>query len=150
MKYFPEDFITHYIRGMNFFHLQLVDLEINLFVLRKIIDFPFHLFTAPQENVFFTQVFKNFAQMSVLIVTRIFTDQGAEWFTLPRFKNQVCQKVKEPFKENLYKRLGNVKFDKGFEELKEKASNIRSEQIAHLKEGMFLNKNSLRLLQLGS
>ena len=148
-KYLPDDFISDYQMGMNFFHLQLVELEINLFILRKILDFPFHLFTAPQGNHFFSQVFRNFAQISILIVTRLFTDQGAEWFTLPRFKNQVCQKVKEPLKDELYKRLEGVKFDKRLEELKEKARNARSEKIAHLKEDVFFGKEQSAIITVG-
>jgi hypothetical protein len=140
-EYLSEPFIPEYVEGMKTFHHQLVELHINTFILERVIQFPFHLFSDLQNNIFFTQVFKNFAQVCVLIFTRMYTDQGAEWFTLRRFKNKVCQQVKEEHREALFSRIKEAQFDRQLALIAEKARNLRSEQIAHMKENIVLNKD---------
>jgi hypothetical protein len=141
-----EDQLEHYIKGMRFFYSELVNLNVNLFIMDKIADFRFDLFTGIEERTFFRMVFQNFFHASILTITRVAADQGGDLFTLTRFKNSVRQAVKPKFKDLIDERLRSVRFDKGTQRLLEKAHELRTQRIAHALEEIALgNQKSTRV-----
>lgn len=127
------DFLGEYKKGMSFFYSQLVDLNINIFIINHIRRFPFHVFCAKNDTIFFLMVLKNFFDISVLTITRLLTDSGGELYTLPRFKNMVRKSIKPEYADAFSKQLKNAKFDTGVKKLLEKSKKLRNERIAHLK-----------------
>ena len=132
--------LDYYKQGMDFFYAELVDLNVNLFILDKVIAFPFNLLVGVEETLFFHMVFRNFFYASLLIITRIAADQGGGLFTLPRFKNRIRQAVKKGFQGQMDDRLREVRFDKKTQKLLERARKLRTQRIAHAVEGVVLGE----------
>src|SRR5947207_1590974 len=124
-------FVDEYKRGMQFFHSHLVELHMNIFILEKVLAFPFRLF-AGSDQIFFRQVIINFYDVSILTITRVAADQAGDLFTLPRFKNAIVQHIKDVYREPFLTRLREVRFDEETEELLAKAKTIRNQRIAHI------------------
>jgi hypothetical protein len=129
-----ETALEYYKRGMDFFYLeQLVPLNVNLYILDKILQFPFALLVDPKEMIFFTRVVDNFIQASVLTITRLATDKGGDLFTITRFKNWVLENVRSQHREAVQYRLKQVKFDQATRIMAEKAKKLRDARFAHTK-----------------
>ncbi len=142
-------FLSEYQQGMDFFYHELVLLNVNLYIIEKIITFPFHLFIVPENGVFFRMVFENFFYVSLLMVTRLTADHGEGNFTLVRFKNRVMKYVKNEYRDAQKARLREVRFDKITAEIIERAKALRNERIAHLDEHVALNKAHETLVFFG-
>lgn len=151
----PDDLIEdaenllYYKNGIKFFYLQLVHLNVNVFILDHVLTFPYHLFTVPGESLFFRMVFENFFYASLLIITRIAADYGADVFTLPRFKNRVRQFIKPEIREAIDRRLRKVRFDETTQSLLEKARTLRSERVAHVLEDVALSRTDETIVTFG-
>ncbi len=126
--------LDFYKKGMDFFFQELVTLNVNLYILEKILDFPFYLFTNYGESLFFRMVLQNFFYSSLLLITRITTDQGGGMFTLPRFKNRVRQSVKSDYQRPIDNLLREVKFDGKTQKMLERAKKLRTQKVAHVLE----------------
>jgi hypothetical protein len=124
-------FVDEYKRGMQFFYSHLVELHTNIFILEKVLTFPFRLFAGP-DQIFFRQVIINFYDISILTITRVAADQAGDLFTLPRFKNAIVQHIKDTRREPFLKRLKAARFDEETEELQTRAKAIRNQRIAHI------------------
>jgi hypothetical protein len=139
----PEDVIepehmAFYTEGMNFFYLELVKLNVNLFILDHVLSFPFGLFTLPGRSIFFRMVFDNFFYSSLLMITRLVTDKDPDVFTLQRFKNQIRNMVKEEYRDSFDTILRELRFDSETRKLLDKASTLRDQRVAHsLKDIVF-------------
>jgi len=124
-------FVDEYNHGMQFFYSHLVELHTNIFILEKVLAFPFRLFAGP-DQIFFRQVIINFYDVSILTITRVAADQAGDLFTLPRFKNAIVQHIKDAHREPFLKRLKAARFDEETEELLVRAKTIRNQRIAHI------------------
>ncbi len=149
----PEDvleagFVDEYKRGIQFFHSHLVELHTNIFILEKVLVFPFRLLAGP-DQIFFRQVIINFYDVSILTITRVAADQAGDLFTLPRFKNTVVQHIKDAHQEPFRKQLREVRFDEETEELLARARAIRNHRIAHITQQFASNFFQRPLEQLG-
>jgi hypothetical protein len=135
----PEDaiepaHIAFYNKGMEFIYLELVRLNVNLFILDHILVFPFDLFTSPGRSIFFRMVFDNFFYSSLLMVTRLATDEGPDVFTLPRFKNRLRNMVRGEYRDAFDAKFRELRFDSETRKLLDKASTLRTQRVAHLLE----------------
>ncbi len=142
------EFVDEYRQGMQFFYSSLVELHTNIFILEKVLAFPFRLFAGP-DQIFFRQVVINFYDISILTITRVAADQNGDLFTLPRFKNAVVQHIKDAHRGPLQERLRAVRFDEATRELLAKAKAIRNQRIAHLTQQFADNFFQRPLEQLG-
>jgi hypothetical protein len=125
------DFLEEYRSVMHFFHLRLSRLNIDLFIVEKILGFPSDLFIAPPENIFLTEVVQNFFEVSILRITSIATDQGSDTLTLPKFKNRMLRNVVEPYRTDFQEHLRQAKFSERTQRMLEKATRLRDTRIAH-------------------
>ncbi len=141
-------FVDEYKRGIQFFHSHLVELHTNIFILEKVLVFPFRLLAGP-DQIFFRQVIINFYDVSILTITRVAADQAGDLFTLPRFKNTVVQHIKDAHQEPFRKQLREVRFDEETEELLARARAIRNHRIAHITQQFASNFFQRPLEQLG-
>lgn len=132
----PEDILLEaalgdYNRGMNFFHLHLVELHTNIFHMEKILAFPLAFFAGP-DMIFFRQVIVNFYEASVLLITRMATDQDGDLYTLLRFRNSLVRQTKPSYQKALQQRLAVGRFDLRTRDLLQKAADLRNKRIAHI------------------
>jgi len=143
------EFLDTYNRGMAHFFSELVELNVNLFILEKVLTFPFAMFSSPHETIFFSAVARNFFRSSLLLVTKAATDRGGDFFTLVHFKTLVRQGVRDEFRAQVDHRLREAKFDRRVLALLEKARNMRSESVAHAIEGVVLGQDERARLDFG-
>ncbi|GAH17866.1 unnamed protein product, partial [marine sediment metagenome] len=108
----PEYF-KDYKGGMEFFHNELTTLNTNIFIINKIIKFPFDIFCYPDDRTFFSMVINNFFEYSIIIISRLFKDTGNNCFTLPEFKKRIILKyIKPEYKKDFISRIKEVNFKK--------------------------------------
>jgi hypothetical protein len=136
-----NDALTEYEQEMNFFYLdQLVPLNASIYVMEQILQFPFNMFTATGDNIFFTLVWRNFFQAGILTITRLATDKKTDLHTLVHFKNWVCGQVKPEYRQEYQFYLKRARFDKETRTMLAKAKQLRDTQVAHLKRDFNLSK----------
>lgn len=132
----PEEFLKpeamdKYREEMEHFHLSLSLLNTDLYIVEKILRFPFELFTIGEENLFFKRVMQNFYQTTILEITKLATDSGSDATTLPKFKNFMAKSIKVEYQDEYRLLLGDVKFDATTKDLLRRAKLLRDTQIAH-------------------
>jgi hypothetical protein len=124
------DELAEYETGMSFIYSELVDLNTILYLAEKIVEFPWNLL-GRKEEVFFNTVMKCFHESSVLIVTRLLSDQGTDPFTLQRFKNRVREWVTPGLRPTFDDHMKKARFDKTIETIVAKAKDLRNHRYAH-------------------
>jgi hypothetical protein len=135
-----SEFLDEYLRGIQFFHMELTYLNTNIFIMDYVLTFPYDLFVAADQSLFFRMVFQNFFYSSIMMITRIVTDTGSDLYTLPHFKNNLIDWIKEEYKDLLIDRLKQAKFDKDVRDMFERSRKLRTERLAHLQANIVLGK----------
>jgi len=123
--------IDEYKKTINFFWDELMKLNMNIFIIKKIFPFPFDLFCPPENTIFFSRVVWNFYENSVLIITKLATDVGGDLHTLLQFKNWVFNHIKSEYISDFRQKLREVKFDLGTKKIFDKAKDLRDYVFAH-------------------
>lgn len=124
--------LLEYKRGMEMFYDQLISLNVNIYIVEQIVEFPFELFVAPGETTFFRQVVSNFGEASLLIISRLASDTNQDSHTLSQFRNWVLEQVKPEHRLAFQERLKRSRFDKEIRAMLKKAKLLRDRSIAHL------------------
>jgi len=140
--------IDEYQKVINFFWDELTKLNTNIFIINKIFEFPFNLFCSPGETVFFSSVVWNFYENSVLIITKLATDERGDLQTLLQFKNWVFKQVKSEYISDFRQKLREVKFDLGTKKVFNKARDLRDYVIAHFNKEKLEQIPNLKLSEL--
>src|SRR6266852_1627795 len=112
-----EGALPEYKQGMEFFYRELVSLNVDLYIVEKILQFPFGLFTPPEKMTFFSRVVDDFIGMGILTITKIATDNGADLYTMPGFRNTLLGLVRDQFREGFRTLLRQSRFDDATREL---------------------------------
>jgi hypothetical protein len=134
-----EDAFSEYDKGMEFFYLQLVNLNTTIFIADKIFDAPLH-FVDSNRRVFFNFVRRNFFDAGLLIITRLATDKANDLYTLTHFKNRVRELVKPEYLSSFENKLKRYKFNKTTHDLLNRATDIRNERVGHSIQGVALRE----------
>ena len=144
-KVLKEDKVAEYKEQMKGFFLALIELNCNIYIVERFMAFPYDLFAEGRtsDGFFFQLTVANFLKASILLITRLATDQGSDVRTLPKFRNGLRQMVKTEHQSDIQERLKALRFDQRTKELLEKARNLRDTRIAHFihdsaQEGMTL------------
>ena len=77
------------------------------------------------------------------------TDQSSDFFTLPQFRNNVRNSVKEEYQKSFDEQLREVRFDKKIKNSLEKVHDLRSVRIAHSKEDFVFGEIDEPLVKFG-
>jgi hypothetical protein len=133
-----EEGLQYYEQGKSFFYQELVHLNLNILILDNVLNFPFHLFQGTEGSLFFRKVFENFYYVSILIITRISSDQGDNFFTIPRFKNRIWKFILHEYQDEYRTQFKRARFDKEACALIRKARQLRIERVAHVTEEIAL------------
>ncbi|WP_281886550.1 hypothetical protein [Paenibacillus sp. YYML68] len=128
---FEEPFLSEYKEEMQFFYSELVHLNVQLFIIEKIMRFRFDLFVNPNQTIFFSNVLSSFFESSILRIARIITDTDGDFRTITKFKNRIFQSIKDVYKGEFRNRIKENRFDKNTEELLVKIRARRNQRIAH-------------------
>lgn len=129
----PQNALAEYEAGMGFFHIELVEMNVILYLVERIIDFPFDLFAPhPDETIFFSVVMRSFYDSVTLTITRLATDDASDLYTLLSFRSKVRILLKPEFQSAFDERLREARFDRGVKNLLERARRLRNNRIAHV------------------
>lgn len=137
LTWVEESFVAEYKQAMKVFFSHLVELNVNIYIVEHIFAFPLNLFSPghPEGTIFFSQVIDNFLDQSVLTITKLVTDQGAnqrqQVYTLKRFKNNVNKYVKVEYRDDLREKLKSCDFEMKTTTFQQKAEKMRNQRIAH-------------------
>lgn len=123
--------IKKYEKQLDFFWNELTYLNTYIFFIKKISRWPIFMFCNPGEQIFFSFALWSFFENSILIITKLKTDQGNELIKLLEFKNWVVINVKKKYRSDFRTKLRKSKFDKKTEEIFDKAKNLRNYVFAH-------------------
>jgi len=129
-----ESASSEYEKKGSFFFSELVTLNTSLYLIEKLIDFPFSIFTISSNNHFFNMIFDNFYLACILRITRLATDNKSDLETLLNFKNFVRRSVKNKYKNDFDKLLKSVKFEIKIRESLERTRELRNYRLAHSKD----------------
>ncbi|MFC2169652.1 hypothetical protein ACFLRM_03670 [Acidobacteriota bacterium] len=143
-----KDSIDKYQKTMNFFWDVLTKLNTNIFIIKKIFEFPFELFCSPENRIFFSTVVWNFYENSVLIITKLATDKGEDLHTLLKFKNWVFLQINSKYESDFRQMLREVKFDLGTRKIFNKAKDLRDYVFAHFNRAKLGQIPNLNLAEL--
>ncbi len=136
-KVLKDDKVAEYGEQMNGFYRSLVELNCNIYIAERFLDFPYRLFDdgCTSDGLFFDLTVKNYFIASILLITKVATDQGSDVTTLPMFRKRLWLMVKPEHQQAIQDRLRAVHFDQRTKELLEKAKYLRDAQIAHFVRG---------------
>ena len=118
---------------MNDLFRALVELNINIYIIERFINFPADLFAEGRtsDGFFFQLTVKNFAEASTLLITKVATDDSKEVISLPVLIRRLPNMVKREYQQALRDGLNAINFDQKTQELLVKAKSIRDTRIAH-------------------
>ena len=127
-----EGWITSYEQHIEVTWQQLIKLNLGIRALNKLTSFPFELFeTTPQH--FWRLTINALFEMCVMTIWRIAVDTSADGLTLQKFKNQICQHVRDDkYSKLLNSSIKQKQLDKTIKVLGPKIEEIRHNFIAHL------------------
>ncbi|MDD5529515.1 MAG: hypothetical protein PHX21_05735 [bacterium] len=133
-----KNFLYKYEKSMQFFHSELTFLNINIYILEQIFNFPHKLFIGDSyDSIFLPFVVKNFFDMSLLIVTRLVTDSDKKTYNIIRFRDSIKDFIKPEYKQSFQDRLKKAGVDTEIEieDILKRAKPLRNKRIAHVEQG---------------
>ncbi|MGD0551781.1 MAG: hypothetical protein ABSB25_03935 [Sedimentisphaerales bacterium] len=129
---FAPDFLPTYTQLHQDIWHRLIHVDVNLQILETIGRFPLHHLYAPQDNVFWSQVYWNFVYMSVIFLHSLVSDNAKDAHTLPKFRNIVLSHLRTNSLKLAYrKRLNKTKLNKKLAPIRNKIKVMRHEVVAH-------------------
>jgi len=140
--------IYKYQNLIDFFYDELVKLNTDIFIINKILEFPFDIFCSPEDTLFFSRVVWNFYENSILTVTKLTTDQKGKLYTLPQFKNWVYKQVNVRYKGDFKNWLKKSKFNSKTKRILKKAEKLRNQIIAHFDKHPLLGMGKVKYLDI--
>jgi hypothetical protein len=140
--------IDEYQKSIDFFYDQLVKLNTNIFIIKKIFEFPFDMFCSPYDKVFFSMVMWNFYENSILAITKLTTDQRRDVYTLPKFKNWVYKQVEAKYILEFKNWMKKSKFDLKIIRILKNAVDLRNKMIAHFNKHLLLGTGKVKHLNI--
>jgi hypothetical protein len=125
------DALPEYERGISFFFSELVELNINIYIIKQILEFPLDLFRHRSQTVFFRMAVHNFFNASLLIITKLATDQKGDLYTLLRFRNRIKEIAKPEYRKLLREYFKQTQFDQQTNLMLKRAKSLRDNRVAH-------------------
>lgn len=142
-----DDNLQEYKRIISFFAGEAFHLRLDVFIIEQILQFPFPLFTQPDDRWFFSEAYGNSFDVAMLIVTRLLHDTGESLCPLLPFRDRMMKELIKPkYKPYLRERLKQAKFDRRMEEAKDKAVGLRNARIAHVQQEFVEQMHTDRVL----
>lgn len=141
---FERAFKEEYDEELNILYLELVYLNSNIFLLERILRFPFQLFSGRKTNTFWELITKSLFNDCVLHLNKIVIDGNNKGNSvgLRELKKKVLTNLVEKYKRSFLKKLKEMRFEKNFEDFKELFKKLRDKHVAHLDRN-WLERNTV-------
>lgn len=150
----PEH-LDEYRQVMNFFHQSLYRLEKSLFIVDKIQEFPFDIFTTIDDRVFLSHAVTVFLDDALLTVYKLVVDNTYS-YTLQEFKNKISPTdrrisgfIKDAYRKLFDDSLSSLYFEQKTKLVRDDVNTLRNERVAHSTRDWVLGKSSIPALELG-
>lgn len=125
------DWLPSYQEQITQLYLQACHLTNNLFLLERIVTFPFHLFPS-KHRTFWRLVSQSLYESSLLCAWRIAIDSNGNILTIKRFKNEVLKHIqRDAIKKEVQKRLRTLNFEKKLKKIQDCITDYRHCRVAH-------------------
>lgn len=140
-----SSWLEEYERSIDRIWQQLVRLNINLYILDKLLNFPFDLFSPmPGQRTFFSIVRANLFEFSILTAWKMVEDT----LTLRRFKNEIRQHIRCKYKNSFDVALKETKFERQIKPLVKPLKTLRDKRIAHLDKDFNLSSQQIKEMRV--
>lgn len=137
-KIINSTYLNMYKKNMKTIQFQIVELNTNIFLLNKIIEFPFTIFNQNNsESIFWENTLKLLFESCVLIIWRVSIESDKKDKILPinKLKSQIYQNLKsQSFKDIFDHEAPSIDFRFKYPKIKQKVEQIRHNLIAHINE----------------
>ena len=111
---------------------RLVEINASVTILETIQKFPFDYFYPPQENTFWTAVYWNFIDITIVLIHALAEDQVPDVHTLRNFTDKIRDEwLKDSGKAEYIDNLRKAKFDHITKNILKKTTDIRHKLLAH-------------------
>jgi len=142
---FEHSWLQVYRRYRQVLWGEIIQLNANVFVMKKIASFPFELFWQSDRH-FWDITFNSMFDSSVLIVNRICIDDDTDVLTLLKFAKEIRENlVATENRQEFDKEMKRVDFKKKFRGIKRLFKNERNNRIAHFNQEQNTNLRKLDL-----
>jgi len=126
------DWLDRYKKETTALWWQLVRLNANLFILKKLADFPFQLLGFIRQP-FWDLVRYSLFEASVMIIWRVALDTDPHALTLRRLKNSIVQNLREEKHRSQLKRLlRKIDFEGAMSDFEPRVRDLRHKLLAHM------------------
>lgn len=131
--------VARYQAEMALFASNLVELNVNLYIMEQILAFPVDLFLGvPHKTIFLGHVIDNVFAASILLITKLVVDQGSDIHSLRAFAAWLMRAgIKDEHRAWLQAQLRDVHFRRRDDDLLQRLQQLRDRRIAH-----FLHENA--------
>lgn len=127
-----QEYFSEYKEKIDIIYKKLMYLRMNLFVIEKLLNFPYKLL-GHNELVFFRLMIYNFKRMIILDMWKIMEDTDPRSITLKKFKNRIKKAYIKPKYIEIFKRR-EKELKKIEKDIILKITKLRHEEIAHFNE----------------
>lgn len=124
------DWLDTYKKEITALWWQLVRLDANLFILKKLAGFPFNLFQTVAE-AFWKMVYDSLFETSIMIVWRVALDADRRTLTLQQLGHKIKQNLHEEYSLQFEDLLRSGDFDTILSDLAPRLPELRHNRIAH-------------------
>lgn len=124
-------YLKTYEQDIEYLWGSLVELNTNMFILEKVLKFPFHLFNL--EYTLFWKILKtNLYEICTLLTAKLATDRDYRVLTLQKFKDNVRKHfAKDEHRDLLDQELKYIGLEKVISGFRNRIDTLRNRKIAH-------------------
>jgi len=138
IQHINGDSIQQYESALDLLWHQAARMNSNMYILKKIAEFPFGLFAPPNPTCWALIADALYCNI-IMIAWRILTDTGEDVLTLPKLKNEMLKKAKsEDSKSFIIDRLREANFDERVKSTRALIEQVRNEWLAHFQKDVVL------------
>jgi hypothetical protein len=118
-------------KQMNHFFNEIIWLNLNIIILTKIIRFPWkELRIYISYRHFVDTLYKNYLEYSIVIIRKIYFDNGSGTVTLRKLKNGLCRTLTDEKRKNIKEKTKAIETE--LQTFEEPINNLRNDQYAHI------------------
>ena len=130
-----------YEKGMAFFHSQLEEMNINLYLVEQIISFPPILIEEwlPDNFYFLIKFVDNALNMSILTINKLINDDAKDLYTMTAFQQNIRKELLKPEKRAYFEEIlaNNRRGKKQVRDIQRRVKEFRDKRLAHLTNDFF-------------
>jgi hypothetical protein len=135
-EHIKGDWMQDYESALDILWHQSVRMNANIYILKKIAEFPFGLFAPPNPTCWVLIADALYGDI-IMTAWRILADTGLDVLTLPKLKNRMLKNAKSEASRNFIRaRLRRANFDEQVRNSIDLIKQVRNDWLAHIIENV--------------